>query len=418
MRAAIVVVLLVGCALPDEHFSKPQDMCTATGVACNGAGGAADCCTGFCDGSGLCAVDPGSCGVAAGETCATDGDCCSMSCVDLRCACISDGETCSQDADCCGGVCNGTCVPLSATCKTSGNTCAAHGDCCSGYCNNNKCSNPSFCGQAGDSCTGDAACCSNTCVKSGTALYGTCAVVPGQNMCTTYGEVCGTGASGGPLPMCGGTCCSQACVPYGPTGVQICAPPTGCHPVGEQCYQDADCCGGAGNPDAQTVMATCLKQTGATVGRCSPGSSCSAAGTVCRLATQQCNAPTTCCSGNALQFDTCVQDSLGVPRCTASVGVDCTMSHAGQPCGSSADCCGLPCVGTTGKTCAAACVPQSGKCTTTADCCAGLPCLIAAGSTVGSCGATIGCSSFGQGCQANNQCCNSGICTNGKCAAP
>jgi len=31
-----------------------------------------------------------------------------------------------------------------------------------------------------------------------------------------------------PLPICGGECCSRACFPYGPTGVLICQPPSGC----------------------------------------------------------------------------------------------------------------------------------------------------------------------------------------------
>ena len=46
------------------------------------------------------------------------------------------------------------------------------------------------------------------------------------------------------------------------------------------------------------------------------------------------------------EYDTCHQDSLGIPRCGVGVGIDCTdpSTKVGMACASSADCCGLPCV--------------------------------------------------------------------------
>jgi hypothetical protein len=37
------------------------------------------------------------------------------------------------------------------------------------------------------------------------------------------------------VPTCGGACCSRACGPWGPTGIDVCQPASGCHPVGDLC---------------------------------------------------------------------------------------------------------------------------------------------------------------------------------------
>ncbi|HTA19380.1 MAG TPA: hypothetical protein VK989_08815, partial [Polyangia bacterium] len=221
----------------------------------------------------------------------------------------------------------------------------------------------------------------------------------GAGQCLSAGELCSGGASytGGALPMCGGACCSRGCFPYGPTGVLICQPPSGCHPTGEICSEDADCCGSATRPDGTRSDVTCSKAAGSPIGRCDAGHACTPAGGICRLQTVQCNANADCCSGNVLQKNTCKQDILGIPRCLVAA-VDCTQpdsSFTGKACASSADCCNLPCVanpsGTPPYVCnGARCVPAAGGCSVSADCCSGLSCIILPGSTKGTCGASSG----------------------------
>jgi hypothetical protein len=438
LALGLVLVFAFGCG--DKKSGAPD--CTATGTAC--VDGADGCCTGFCEElTGSCARVPGSC-VAANDSCSVGPDCCSLSCIDFKCSgdqCTSDSQSCGQDGECCSGICGSDdkCAPLNASCRTAGNTCGTNGECCSGFCKDNgsgvpTCNNaPSFCTQVGDTCVTDSECCGGACaIASGQAL-GTCRVVPssGATGCTTTGEVCGAGADFDPatqeLPTCGGECCSRACFPYGPTGVLICQPPSGCRPTGELCYEDSDCCGGPGQPDSgSNVM--CQKAAGFNVGRCDNGNSCSPAGAICRLQSGSCNANANCCAGNVLQYNTCLQDALGIPRC-AVAGCkltdpgcdpgDCDPTGvAGMACASSADCCGLPCVAVPGSesfVCAAACQMTGSSCTSNTDCCSGLPCVIPGGATAGTCGMNQGCADYGQACDAQNLCCNGLPCSNGIC---
>lgn len=193
---------------------------------------------------------------------------------------------------------------------------------------------------------------------------------------------------------------------------------------------DADCCGSAGMPGGNGSV-KCSKGAGEPVGRCDNGTACRPAGAVCKLATSSCNAENNCCSGNVNTDPTvCQQDLLGIPRCTE---VDCSDggSMAGQPCATSADCCGLPCLpnknagdGGTPFICGDSCVPSGGPCTTDADCCAGLPCKAPPGSTQGTCGeidipdagTDAGtCALWGQDCTSDADCCNQVPCFNNKC---
>jgi hypothetical protein len=383
---------------------------------------------------------------AAGQSCSAPTECCTVVCDNGRCgasACVSDNQACTSSAQCCSTNCSsGVCQPLNPECKTAGNSCSANGECCSQYCSNGTCSGrPSFCFQSGDICSTDTECCTGICTKQSGATAGTCTEpnAPGTTGCLIAGQVCGAGAGGdggvvrndAGIPMCGGECCSRSCAPYGPTGVLVCQPPSGCRPTGEICRTDADCCGSPGMPGGNGSV-RCSKSAGEPVGRCDNGNACRPAGAVCKLATTSCNAENNCCAGNVNQDPTvCQQDLLGIPRCTG--GGDCTEagSKAGQPCSNSADCCGLPCVpnpnasdGGSAFVCGTTCVPVNGACSTDADCCSGLPCRAPPGSTQGICGVIEipdsgydggTCAFYGQECSASIQCCNGVPCTNGRC---
>ncbi|HTM44161.1 MAG TPA: hypothetical protein VL137_04355, partial [Polyangiaceae bacterium] len=227
------------------------------------------CCSGACDPTNhVCIKTPGVC-LGAGEVCSAGTDCCTFACVGGKCGsqqCTADGENCSTDDECCGGTCGagGTCTPLSGACNTSGNPCNNHSDCCSNYCLDGLCSTPSYCTQSGDTCSTDQQCCAGLCQKAQGASLGLCGLVPasGAGSCLSAGEVCSGGATYdgmSSLPTCGGECCSKACFPYGPTGVLICQPPSGCHPTGEICTDDVDCCGSETRPDGDTSHITCNK---------------------------------------------------------------------------------------------------------------------------------------------------------------
>lgn len=475
---SLVLAAAAGCgstqaedpAVADASEAGAGSSCSAAGAACATS---ADCCSVNCDPvTKTCGAPVGGVGACklAGESCAAPTDCCGVVCTSGTCGatlCTSDNQPCASDAECCGGKCGASgdggakvCAPLNTTCKTSGNRCGANAECCSKLCQNGVCNaNPSFCTQLGDACSADAECCGGACTKAAGATLGTCAVAPtggGVPGCVSAGQVCAsaTTGDGGAIPNCGGECCSRSCRPWAATGVLVCQPPSGCHPTGELCLTDKDCCGALGSAGSvnssgggKSTDVHCEKAAGATVGRCDNGKACSPAGAICRLASNSCNATDRCCSGTVQQHPLdCALDALGIPRCTAANDYDCKKSGpppAGTACASSADCCGNPCLpnpaGTPPFACgAAACVPAGGTCTTTADCCAGSPCVVPAGSTEGKCGpsgvtgggtdaggSTGGgtgggtggttCAQYGQVCAQSADCCNGVPCTNGRC---
>jgi hypothetical protein len=356
--------------------------------------------------------------LSLGEPCAQGSDCCSGACAGGVCsfpACVSDGQSCTGNASCCSGVCTaGACAPLNTTCKTLGNACAGNSDCCSARCANGTCSPASFCGQQGDACSANADCCSGACAMASGKLYGTCGPAPvGNTSCTLVdGTVCG--GTDGSAPVCGGGCCGGTCAPYGPTGVLVCLPSTGCHAAGDICARDSDCCGSVGLPGISGTPVACHISPGNVLGVCGNQQGCKPDGDICKLTTQSCNATCDCCTGNCLTQNTCNPDDLGVPRCTGST---CVMP--GGSCASSADCCnGLPCVpnpaGTTpAYVClqGATCAPAGGACSSDADCCVGEWCLTARGSTAGTCTKTkipaggAACALYGQSCASSTDCC-------------
>lgn len=445
-----------GIPSPDGGTSSEAGGSIGGGSAANGAQcqTSTDCGSRNCDATTKQCAPPASNCKAPDDACAATTDCCSGSCVAGKCGakqCVADLAACTTDGECCGGKCDGgKCTALSTTCKTSGNPCAASTDCCSTLCKDGFCTTPSFCAQNGDACAADTDCCGGSCTKAAGATLGLCSTVSaaGAGNCTTAGTVCSGATTGGSLPPCGGDCCSRSCRPYAATGVLVCQPPTGCHPTGELCQQDADCCGSPGSPGSTKDVGNgpgtnvhCSKAAGAMVGRCDQGQQCSPAGSICRLATNSCDATDRCCSGDVQQHPLdCKQDALGIPRCTVANDYDCTKSGpppAGTACASGADCCGQPCVPNaagTGLVCAgSACVAAGGACTTTADCCAGSPCNLAAGTTKGTCGASAvtppggtapppstapgatNCAQYGQVCNVAGDCCNGVPCTGGRC---
>ena len=398
------------------------------------------------DGGGcLVGCDSGTC-TPLGAACTISSDCCSGDCNGGSCQpapCTSDNQKCTTSAQCCSGTCGtgGTCTPLNTTCKTLGNACTSGTECCSTYCHSGICSQPSYCGQAGDICATGADCCGGVCTKSPTATYGTCAQPPqGGAQCSAIdGVVCaGTTADGGisyidsGLPACGGACCSRDCAPWGPTQVLICQPASGCKPVGDICYKNDDCCGGSGPSPTQV----CQTVADGGPGTCHNPTGCKPNGDICRLQSMSCNATDNCCSGNVQNYDTCHQDSLGVPRCSYAGDAGCIPLGSDAGCSSSADCCNLdPCVpnGDAGYTCyPGPCVPVKGPCTNDGDCCVGGHCYIPGGQTTGSCApnnpdagvtdsgtpADAGCALYGQTCTTSSDCCNGIPCTDGRCIIP
>jgi hypothetical protein len=376
-----------------------------------------DCCTANCDPqTNICANAIGTC-KPAGAGCLSPAECCTTVCSAGVCGatvCTSDNQSCLLPEQCCSGRCEGAtesgliCQPLNPNCFTVGNVCNAHADCCSKFCNNGRCSaQPSFCIQTGDACTDDFECCGGLCTKGDGSVMGLCALpaASGAGNCRIAGEVCGAGAVDGGvsysdagIPACGGDCCSRACAPYGPTGVMICQPASGCRPVGEICRDDSDCCGSPGLPGGNGTI-HCSKEEGSPVGRCDNGNACNPAGAICKLEGTSCNAANNCCAGNVNQNPyVCLQDLLGIPRCrTTTEACDEAGSYQGKACASSADCCGMACVPNPEATdagdagpprliCGDTCVQQGGVCTSDVDCCPGLPCVALPGSSLGICG--------------------------------
>ena len=454
----VALVLLLGGAAASLAFACGGDdsVIVADGGTDGTTDGTLDDGNGFLDGSstldgaggndGSWNGSDGGCKPLA-QQCTTAGECCTGTCSNGSCqpsSCVSDNLACGVNTDCCSGTCTaGKCAPLNNKCKTLGNACTSGNDCCSTYCTGGICGQPSYCGQNGDICTKASDCCGSVCTITGNSKFGLCDQ-PKSGGCSLDGVLCGgSGADGGVvyvdggIPQCGGACCSRACAPYGNTGVLICQQASGCHPVGDLCASAANCCGGSGlNPTVKCNKANVNDP----VGVCSNPNGCKPNGDICRLQTNQCNATDNCCSGNVQQFDTCRQDSIGVPRCSYKGGDAGACVPSGQACSSSADCCNLsPCVPNINGpnppfVCYQnACVPASGPCTTSADCCPGNNCFIQQGQTSGSCkpfvpppppsdGGTVDggtdagtCSTYGQICTTSGDCCNGVPCTGGRC---
>jgi hypothetical protein len=328
---------------------------------------------------------------------------------------------------------SGSCKPLNTACKTAGNDCSANDDCCSKLCQNGKCTlASSFCIQPGDVCSNSVDCCSGTCNITQGATLGTCGAPP------TGSSYCNGGLDGTVCGACN-DCCSRLCAPYGPSGVAVCQPASGCHVNGNLCRKDSDCCGAAGTGLPGDGNVTCQIDTGQTIGICRNPMSCNPQGNVCHYKDYACSvssARNDCC-GAVGNSGACQLDTLGVPRCN---GLGDACRKAGETCASAADCCNrVPCVpdaaGTLrclqpsdgGPTCSL----QGGPCTINGDCCVGTACVKPLGSLAGTCGVYVPppavdagptdaggsiydggtCALYGQSCRSTSDCCGGTPCT-------
>lgn len=445
MVGVALTVVVAGCDKTDVTPSviKPtpeiptRDLCSGPGTPCESP---EPCCLRQCDmKTGTCAAPLGAC-KDADDACGSSAECCSGVCRAGKCfkhLCTADSAACKTDDECCGGSCVANaatqggkiCQPLNPTCRTSGNPCAQDTECCSTVCRNGVCQGAaSFCKQSGDVCGGDTDCCSGSCTKGAGAQLGTCAAVS-TGACKVEGQFANTPSTDPQVPACGGACCSKAAATGG-SGLTLCQSPSGCHPTGEVCAADADCCGGA------TGNARCAKAGADKLGRCEQvGAACHAAGSLCGVTGSACGGDASCCSGSTA--DSCRHDLLGTLRCTLTAETCLTRpSRVGDACASSADCCGSPCVPAspdagapsgdagvvTGLVCAAGCVAKAGACTATADCCTGFECAVAPGKTTGTCvggrgGNPAACAFAGQPCK-DTTCCSSDLLCNpgsGRC---
>jgi hypothetical protein len=352
--------------------------------------------------------------------------------------CASDHAVCAVNNDCCSGNCSsGACEPLNTMCKTAGNACTSNGDCCSKLCRDGACFlGSSFCTQTGDVCANAADCCGGTCNIAPSAVLGTCGAPP------TGSTYCNGGVDGTVCDGCN-DCCSRLCAPYGPSGVKVCQPASGCHVNGDVCRKDGDCCGAAGTGLPGDGNVTCEIAAGQAVGICRNPMGCNPQGDVCHYKDYACSnssARNDCCGapGNS---GACQLDALGVPRCS---GLGGTCRNPGETCSSAADCCNrVPCVadasgvlgcvtpGDAGPTCA----PQGGACTINGDCCVGTMCNRPLGSISGTCGpytpppsdagipaddaggssgsydGGTTCALYGQSCRFSSDCCGGVPCT-------
>jgi len=418
--------------------------CAAFGLSCSTG---LDCCSGLCDGvSRTCASPINQC-LAQGASCGVPTDCCTLTCVGGVCGaaqCTSDGRACTAGANCCSQSCvGGVCSPLNSACSTAGNACAANDNCCSKLCKDGTCAvGSSYCIQGGDVCGRATDCCSNICTIAAGSTVGTCGapVATPANCDGVEGTVCGD---------CGG-CCSRLCAPYGPTGVKICQPASGCRVVGELCIEDKDCCGGDPNSDLPGAgNGSCDRSGGGIVGRCRNVQSCSPQGNICHFKDYTCaisSAPNKCCDGVG-NSGVCQLDTLGVPRCN---GLGTTCRATGDQCATADDCCNhVPCVRDTQgvlRCTDGRCVSRGGPCTINADCCPGSTCVRPQGSTSGTCGTPVtegtggatgaggaagtagsgsngtggapACAEYGQMCSLDSDCCGGVPCSSGTCYVP
>ena len=235
----------------------------------------------------------------------------------------------------------------------------------------------SFCIQKGDLCARAEDCCTAVCTIATGKSVGVCGEPPsGSSFCSDghEGTVCGD---------CN-DCCSRLCAPYGPTGVKVCQPASGCHITGDFCRKDADCCGvegtdlpGSGHVYCEKAADSDPRHLPQSDGLQSAGQRVSLQGLHVRLVL----GARRLLRRSRRQGRRVRARPLGIPRCNG-LGDACRKS--GDTCASSEDCCDdVPCVpGESGLLhCYGTppggpnCVPSTGACTINGDCCPGTTCV-------------------------------------------
>lgn len=394
---------------PAQCCRQILDTCANDFECCTGS------CDTYVDGQQHC-LAAGSCALS-GTACVTAADCCSLACVGGVCnadpanVCKEQGATgCTSDAQCCSNNCDGgTCAaPTGLNCGVSGETCSSDGNCCSGFCYHfgltGKCAPHDTCRAEGEICTLDTQCCTGKPQPgSDPADLRGCDDVHGQ--CVALGSCASTGQP------CSGvrSCCSNLCVDAG-WGTEICQFLSGCRPFGEVCTEDFQCCAGTVNTNVPPI---CLPPDPSVdnVRRCEnppgcvdPGEMCAAGGS--GASNNCCVAKSRGCTPTGLGVSRCNDCDLSDPACCLDVGEECEFSEQccnGKPC--IPDMNGIP-------RCASNCASEGALCTAHGDCCLGLMCYESVCVTN-----TLGCTPIGQTCTADTECC-SDVCLGGICNQP
>ncbi len=423
-----------------------------------------------CDGALVCG-DAGTCGIAAGDTCAMDDAECAGS---LLCTGAMGSRTCASSNGMTGSSCRignddhcdgalvcgdtGTCGTAAGDMCVMSDTQCAGSLLCTGVIGNQVCASSdgirgSVCGIDDHCSTNDGLVCSsgtclvgsgNTCTAVGHCAGSLrCNEVMGSLQCSTAGNgaldsVCGFDAhctdaicsSGTCKIEQGGTCttssqCASGLLCTMMTGGLECTPVTG--EIGSVCSDDTDCTttdatcssgmckvtsGGACTDDDQCVSGSvCAGTAGSLTCTVSDGS----IGSTCRIGTH-CTSPLVCSNDvcRAISGGTCTADS----QCAFSLL--CTGAAGSQTCASAGDgelmsVCGIDdhCTGNDLVCSSGMCkVESGGTCTADNQCSDALVCTGTSGSQTCN---TAGTGAIGQICGINTHCTSPLVCGGGIC---
>ncbi|MFT3766918.1 MAG: hypothetical protein QM820_15580 [Minicystis sp.] len=85
--------------------------------------------------------------------------------------CSVDGDSCGSNGDCCSGVCDGDGICGGSSCVSDGDGCSFDDECCAGVCSfDGVCGDGSSCFPSGDFCGSDDECCTGSCEADGLCL--------------------------------------------------------------------------------------------------------------------------------------------------------------------------------------------------------------------------------------------------------